>query len=102
LFSSRRRHTSSKRDWSSDVCSSDLFQVAFRFKFVNVEERHLLILIRTISILLETCVIHCKASSLGKRGRSEDGVRETWRNGNRRSEERRVGKEWRSRGAEWR
>src|SRR5699024_11550791 len=23
--SSRRRHTSSKRDWSSDVCSSDLF-----------------------------------------------------------------------------
>src|SRR5699024_11369042 len=22
---SRRRHTSSKRDWSSDVCSSDLF-----------------------------------------------------------------------------
>src|SRR5438067_8154919 len=24
LFSSRRRHTRSKRDWSSDVCSSDL------------------------------------------------------------------------------
>src|SRR5438874_3304594 len=24
LFSSRRRHTSSLRDWSSDVCSSDL------------------------------------------------------------------------------
>src|SRR5699024_11343558 len=24
-FSSRRRHTISKRDWSSDVCSSDLF-----------------------------------------------------------------------------
>src|SRR5699024_1982762 len=24
FFSSRRRHTSSKRDWSSDVCSSDL------------------------------------------------------------------------------
>src|SRR5437868_14876624 len=24
LFSSRRRHTGSKRDWSSDVCSSDL------------------------------------------------------------------------------
>src|SRR5699024_11689713 len=29
FFSSRRRHTRSKRDWSSDVCSSDLisFQV---------------------------------------------------------------------------
>src|SRR5206468_5947763 len=25
FFSSRRRHTSSDRDWSSDVCSSDLF-----------------------------------------------------------------------------
>src|SRR5437868_11441092 len=24
VFSSRRRHTGSKRDWSSDVCSSDL------------------------------------------------------------------------------
>src|SRR5699024_11640932 len=30
FFSSRRRHTSSKRDWSSDVCSSDLpKQIAF-------------------------------------------------------------------------
>src|SRR5207249_6512677 len=27
-FSSRRRHTRSKRDWSSDVCSSDLASVA--------------------------------------------------------------------------
>src|SRR5207249_97397 len=25
VFSSRRRHTRSKRDWSSDVCSSDLY-----------------------------------------------------------------------------
>src|SRR5207249_9614271 len=28
FFSSRRRHTRSKRDWSSDVCSSDLAFVA--------------------------------------------------------------------------
>src|SRR5699024_12015814 len=27
FFSSRRRHTRSKRDWSSDVCSSDLVQL---------------------------------------------------------------------------
>src|SRR5699024_11959430 len=27
FFSSRRRHTRSKRDWSSDVCSSDLAEV---------------------------------------------------------------------------
>src|SRR5699024_11989336 len=26
FFPSRRRHTSSKRDWSSDVCSSDLLE----------------------------------------------------------------------------
>src|SRR5204863_741909 len=26
FFSSRRRHTSSLRDWSSDVCSSDLVE----------------------------------------------------------------------------
>src|SRR5699024_11247722 len=28
FFSSRRRHTRSKRDWSSDVCSSDLLLLA--------------------------------------------------------------------------
>src|SRR5207249_5159014 len=27
FFSSRRRHTRSKRDWSSDVCSSDLLAI---------------------------------------------------------------------------
>src|SRR5699024_12606967 len=32
FFSSRRRHTRSKRDWSSDVCSSDLLNLrATRF-----------------------------------------------------------------------
>src|SRR5699024_11594904 len=28
FFSSRRRHTRSKRDWSSDVCSSDLTRLS--------------------------------------------------------------------------
>src|SRR2546421_6504359 len=28
FFSSRRRHTRSDRDWSSDVCSSDLLPLA--------------------------------------------------------------------------
>src|SRR5690349_21862100 len=31
FFSSRRRHTRSLRDWSSDVCSSDLVDSAFSF-----------------------------------------------------------------------
>src|SRR5690349_21895555 len=30
FFSSRRRHTRSLRDWSSDVCSSDLIQRSTR------------------------------------------------------------------------
>src|SRR5699024_79832 len=40
FFSSRRRHTRSKRDWSSDVCSSDLYRKLAR-KYhpdVNKEE----------------------------------------------------------------
>src|SRR5699024_9176786 len=31
FFSSRRRHTRSKRDWSSDVCSSDLTLITITF-----------------------------------------------------------------------
>src|SRR5215813_4756042 len=37
FFSSRRRHTSCGRDWSSDVCSSDLtFQEPFERNRVDV------------------------------------------------------------------
>src|SRR5207249_8852831 len=36
FFSSRRRHTRSKRDWSSDVCSSDLTPV----EVVHSQVRH--------------------------------------------------------------
>src|SRR5699024_11937106 len=35
FFSSRRRHTRSKRDWSSDVCSSDLI-LAYAKGLVNL------------------------------------------------------------------
>src|SRR5699024_12228628 len=37
FFSSRRRHTRSKRDWSSDVCSSDLQQKMPRLVAVQAE-----------------------------------------------------------------
>src|SRR5699024_11266368 len=80
FFSSRRRHTRSKRDWSSDVCSSDLRD-------------------------------RLPSDDLQGRGRREgrDGRSRHHRPGGRalradqnaaaddRSEERRVGKEWRSR-----
>src|SRR5436309_11916233 len=47
FFSSRRRHTRFSRDWSSDVCSSDLFphdqvaSVAVGKLELNVSERAL-------------------------------------------------------------
>src|SRR5207249_7519038 len=78
FFSSRRRHTRSKRDWSSDVCSSDLvrlwpdqtpLQSLATSWAVNVPAR-------TITMTLRTA---------------------TWPDN--RSEERRVGKECRSRGS---
>src|SRR5260370_28178379 len=36
FFSSRRRHTRFKCDWSSDVCSSDLFQSGEAYALVNL------------------------------------------------------------------
>src|SRR5712675_3007938 len=48
FFSSRRRHTRCSRDWSSDVCSSDLdpvgdfcVEIADRITFVGERHRHL-------------------------------------------------------------
>src|SRR5690349_21871094 len=38
FFSSRRRHTSSLRDWSSDVCSSDLVSSERRVLETSAEE----------------------------------------------------------------
>src|SRR5256884_3414287 len=39
FFSSRRRHTRCSRDWSSDVCSSDLLTILRAFlKSVGVKE----------------------------------------------------------------
>ena len=46
FFSSRRRHTRLRRDWSSDVCSSDLLRgVGFHGRFMSgggtvTEDRH--------------------------------------------------------------
>src|SRR5699024_12097366 len=45
LFPSRRRHTRSKRDWSSDVCSSDLRQDVQRLKLFFHEHAQMLYLI---------------------------------------------------------
>src|SRR5256884_9674889 len=38
FFSSRRRHTRCSRDWSSDVCSSDLLRRQEKFTVAEIEQ----------------------------------------------------------------
>src|SRR3712207_7957982 len=79
FFSSRRRHTRYWRDWSSDVCSSDLPSRSSR-------------LLGHRPALTETCGTGgSRVGLFRERNGAENG-----RRGNR-SEERRVGKECRSR-----
>src|SRR5699024_11950694 len=99
FFASRRRHTRSKRDWSSDVCSSDLHP---ELKFHT----------STSSIIMpkEAKKLHAEVEQIIEE-MLEDGtfkeISETFFDGQDvsvepeedRSEERRVGKEgrtWRS------
>src|SRR5207248_7891671 len=86
FFSSRRRHTRSYGDWSSDVCSSDLLAGGVAHDFNN--------LLTAITGYSDLAIRRLKA---------EDPLRhhieEIKKAGERaaRSEERRVGKEWRAR-----
>src|SRR5699024_11249937 len=90
FFSSRRRHTRSKRDWSSDVCSSDLNET------FSSSSTHLLINhVSKICLDFSNCSSDkSKVSScsilFSRYSRSFSLLR---------SEERRVGKECRSRWA---
>src|SRR2546421_2517716 len=83
FFSSRRRHTRSDRDWSSDVCSSDLIPNRKmnddQLKFSCEETRSSL----------------GDADRLGTTDKAEADLAQLYPHG--RSEERRVGKECRSR-----
>src|SRR5687768_17907492 len=88
FFSSRRRHTRCSRDWSSDVCSSDLAH----FTEIILEQPYHLPTRRTLGKIKDHLT---------------DIYRVFVRNGtlqlrlnNERSEERRVGKECRSRSSE--
>src|SRR5207245_8147893 len=78
FFSSRRRHTRCYRDWSSDVCSSDLY--SFGSYGHKSEEK-------TVKEETRLGKVESTEASQG----CQDGAR-----GGNRSEERRVGKECRS------
>src|SRR5439155_14424050 len=88
FFSSRRRHTRWPRDWSSDVCSSDLSWRDHRGR--DEHERRTRTTARSVGagstlMLIPPPMVSPGAGSM----RDEAGFR---------SEERRVGKEGRGRG----
>src|SRR3712207_7709899 len=95
FFSSRRRHTRYWRDWSSDVCSADLPVSAVRRSASAFAQAS-----------ISTSPVRASCATTGTRPRSSSftwsiqdiGVRECG-SAEARSEERRVGKEWRSRGS---
>src|SRR5699024_11656997 len=95
--SSRRRHTRSKRDWSSDVCSSDLKGTGSGGGSSSQGPRPQLGG-RVVTIAAAAIVIIWAASGFYTIKEAERGV--VTRFGKfshlvERSEERRVGKEWR-------
>src|SRR5690606_39561320 len=98
FFSSRRRHTSSSRDWSSDVCSSDLEveflrpaggyrSAGYRLAPGDGVDQRALANVRTAGEgdLRKVAI----GQEVERRGREQ------------RSEERRVGKEGRTRRPRW-
>src|SRR5690606_40248495 len=88
FFSSRRRHTRFSRDWSSDVCSSDLGKSMTAHAVMG---------------LLPRPHVRVTGGEIAYRGRdilTMGGAEQRGLRGGRiRSEERRVGKECRSRGS---
>src|SRR5690606_40016512 len=93
FFSSRRRHTRFSRDWSSDVCSSDLARQPTGVRSLNIRREAQPSFhpsrngVGSPSLKLSSSVSVGAASN---RNPSSSPVR---------SEERRVGKECRGRGA---
>src|SRR2546422_2258711 len=88
FFSSRRRHTRCSRDWSSDVCSSDLTLIEPKERARGVSELRLVAPVRRSSRSETSLPPMRSAAALVLTRNPLLAVR---------SEERRVGKECRSR-----
>src|SRR5207249_9666576 len=65
FFSSRRRHTRSKRDWSSDVCSSDLVGVGRAELLVDLVAADLG---QVVALPVEEQVVEQRARRIRRRG----------------------------------
>src|SRR5690606_40805078 len=90
-FSSRRRHTRFSRDWSSDVCSSDLFKLRYAPHFGMFETHAGSDLIAQLEFMADEGFTALEDNELMSRPvplQERIGAR---------SEERRVGEECRSR-----
>src|SRR5699024_11816440 len=89
FFSSRRRHTRSKRDWSSDVCSSDLTALTKANQKLTDDKKKAEELTSALQSLAETRKERQATLDQAKAGlvTKQKALR---------SEERRVGKECRS------
>src|SRR5207302_4863095 len=96
FFSSRRRHTRFSRDWSSDVCSSDLDD----FAHGEIAPPRS---VRSLSCTTRSGSMCCSTPSPPHAGQAPNGLLNENSRGSIsgiRSEERRVGKECRSRWSE--
>src|SRR5207253_3670366 len=95
FFSSRRRHTRWPRDWSSDVCSSDLRSSSFALKALRAKLELLLQNPKDVNVGQVTTLIGILTDKID-RARGLDVKRVEHEHKLDRSEERRVGKEKRS------
>src|SRR5205814_7776069 len=91
FFSSRRRHTRCLSDWSSDVCSSDLKTRAYLAPLSRRARSATQYTLRTCTRKLRWPDVRVRLFQQSRPIRSARNSAD-----NTRSEERRVGKEWRT------
>src|SRR5690606_39733811 len=92
FFSSRRRHTRFSRDWSSDVCSSDLRGFALTLGVTTIIDV-LIVILFTHPMLQLLATTRFFSSGHPATGLDPTALGAVYRGRAERSEERRVGRE---------